>query len=134
MESIGFGAHSEISAYSEAKDKVLDALKNHFRPEFLNRLDEIVVFDVLKPETIREIVTLRTQVVRDRLLLKGIDLQITDSAYNLLAKEGYDPHYGARPLNRLIQTKILNPIVNNEHVYEQEEKFIKKMYDKRISY
>jgi ATP-dependent Clp protease ATP-binding subunit ClpB len=113
MESIGFGAHSGESAYNDAKDKVMDALKNHFRPEFLNRLDEVVVFDVLSQETIRQIVTLRTQIVRDRLLLKGIDLQITDAAYNYLAKTGYDPHYGARPLNRLIQTKILNPIATH---------------------
>jgi len=113
MESIGFNDHNQEIAYKDTKDKVLDALKNHFRPEFLNRLDEVIVFDVLSPETIREIVTLRTQVVRDRLLLKGIDLQITDGAYKLLAKEGYDPHYGARPLNRLIQTKILNPIATH---------------------
>ncbi len=113
MESIGFNDHNQTSAYNDVKDKVLDALKNHFRPEFLNRLDEVIVFDVLSPETIREIVTLRTQVVRDRLLLKGIDLQINDAAYKLLAKLGYDPHYGARPLNRLIQTKILNPIATH---------------------
>lgn len=113
MESLGFGAHSQITAYEDAKDRVMEALKNHFRPEFLNRLDEIVMFDVLSPEMIREIVTLRTQVVRDRLLTKGINLVISAGAYNLLAKEGYDPHYGARPLNRLIQTKILNPIASH---------------------
>ncbi len=113
MESIGFGSHSQASAYNDAKDKVMDSLKNHFRPEFLNRLDEVVVFDVLSPETIREIVSLRTQAVRDRLLTKGIDLQISETAYAYLAKEGYDPHYGARPLNRLIQTKILNPIATH---------------------
>ncbi len=118
MESIGFGSYTETSAYDDAKEKVMDSLKNHFRPEFLNRLDEIVVFDVLSPVTIREIVTLRTQSVRDRLLTKGIDLQITDGAYSYLAKQGYDPHYGARPLNRLIQTKILNPIATHIIAHE----------------
>lgn len=118
MESVGFGNYNNNSAYNDAKDRVLESLKNHFRPEFLNRLDEIVVFDVLSPETIRNIVTLRTQVVRDRLLTKGIDLQITDAAYTYLAKQGYDQHYGARPLNRLIQTKILNPIASHIIAHE----------------
>ncbi len=113
MESIGFGAYNQNTAYNDAKDRVMDALKNHFRPEFLNRLDEIVMFDVLSPESIREIVNIRTQIIRDRLLTKGISLTITDGAYSYLAKEGYDPHYGARPLNRLIQTKILNPVASH---------------------
>ncbi len=113
MESIGFGTYNQNTAYNDAKDRVMDALKNHFRPEFLNRLDEIVMFDVLSPESIREIVNIRTQIIRDRLLTKGISLTITDGAYSYLAKEGYDPHYGARPLNRLIQTKILNPVASH---------------------
>ncbi len=113
MESIGFGAYNQNTAYNDAKDRVMDALKNHFRPEFLNRLDEIVMFDVLSPESIREIVNIRTQIIRDRLLTKGINLNITDGAYEYLAKEGYDPHYGARPLNRLIQTRILNPVASH---------------------
>jgi ATP-dependent Clp protease ATP-binding subunit ClpB len=113
MESIGFGSYNQNTAYNDAKDRVMDALKNHFRPEFLNRLDEIVMFDVLSPESIREIVNIRTQIIRDRLLTKGISLTITDGAYSYLAKEGYDPHYGARPLNRLIQTKILNPVASH---------------------
>jgi ATP-dependent Clp protease ATP-binding subunit ClpB len=113
MESIGFGTYNQNTAYNDAKDRVMDALKNHFRPEFLNRLDEIVMFDVLSPESIREIVNIRTQIIRDRLLTKGINLNITDGAYEYLAKQGYDPHYGARPLNRLIQTKILNPVASH---------------------
>ena len=113
MESIGFGAYNQNTAYNDAKDRVMDALKNHFRPEFLNRLDEIVMFDVLSPEVIRQIVNIRTQIIRDRLLTKGINLNITDGAYDYLAKEGYDPHYGARPLNRLLQTKILNPVASH---------------------
>lgn len=110
MESLGFHTGGKKQEYQGMKEKVLETLKNHFRPEFLNRLDETIVFDVLSPETIREIVVLRTQSVRDRLLTKGIFLEIREEAYNYLAKEGYSQHYGARPLNRLIQTKILNPI------------------------
>ena len=110
MESIGFSNNSEKENYGQIKEKVIEALKDHFRPEFINRLDEIIVFDILSPEAIAEIVGLRIQVVKDRLLAKGIDFSINEEAINYLAKEGYDPRYGARPLNRLIQNKILNPL------------------------
>ena len=112
MESIGFSNNSEREDYSKTKEKVTEALKDHFRPEFLNRLDEIIVFDILSEEAIKEIVGLRIQVVKDRLMAKGIDFKISDEAIFYLAKEGYDPHYGARPLNRLIQNKILNPVAS----------------------
>ncbi|MEI6316633.1 MAG: AAA family ATPase [bacterium] len=110
MESIGFTNNSAKNDYSQVKGKVLEALKDHFRPEFLNRIDEIVLFDVLSKESIRNIVNIRTKVVSDRLLTKGITLEITNEALDLMASQGYDPHYGARPLNRLIQSKILNPV------------------------
>jgi len=110
MESIGFSNNTDREDYSRTKEKVLEALKDHFRPEFLNRLDEIIVFDILSPEAIKEIVNLRIKVVKDRLEAKGVNFQISDQALALLAQEGYDPHYGARPLNRLIQNKILNPV------------------------
>ena len=91
----------------------MEALKDNFRPEFLNRIDEIVVFDILSQEAIREIVNLRIKVVQDRLTGKGIDFEITQEALSYLAKEGYNPHYGARPLNRLIQNKILNSVASH---------------------
>ncbi|MDQ5954828.1 MAG: ATP-dependent Clp protease ATP-binding subunit ClpB [Patescibacteria group bacterium] len=112
MESIGFSNNSANQDYSQMKEKVMESLKDHFRPEFINRLDEIIVFDILSPEAIKEIVNIRIQVVRDRLLTKGIGLNISDDALSYLAKEGYDPHFGARPLNRLIQNKILNPVAS----------------------
>jgi ATP-dependent Clp protease ATP-binding subunit ClpB len=112
MESIGFSNNSRKEDYSNMKEKVMETLKDSFRPEFLNRLDEIIVFDVLSPEAIQEIVKLRIKVVEDRLTAKGINFRIADEALAYLAKEGYDPHYGARPLNRLIQTKILNPVAS----------------------
>jgi ATP-dependent Clp protease ATP-binding subunit ClpC len=112
MEAIGFSNNSKKTDYSNMKEKVLEALKDNFRPEFLNRLDEIVVFDVLSEEAIKGIVDLRMEVVKDRLNSKGINLEITEEALSLLAKEGYDPHFGARPLNRLIQSKILNPVAS----------------------
>jgi ATP-dependent Clp protease ATP-binding subunit ClpA len=110
MESIGFSNNSVKNDYSNMKEKVMEALKDNFRPEFLNRLDEIIVFDVLSEESLKEIVNLRIKVVADRLGSKGINFEINNDALTYLAKEGYDPHYGARPLNRLIQNKILNPV------------------------
>ncbi len=112
MESIGFTNNSVSHDYESVKGKVLDALKEQFRPEFLNRIDEIVLFDVLSKESIRDIVSLRTKIVADRLATKGISLEISNEALDILAKEGYDPHFGARPLNRLIQSKILNPVAS----------------------
>jgi len=112
MESIGFSNNSDKQDYSNMKEKVMEAMKDHFRPEFINRLDEIIVFDILSEEAIKEIVNLRMKVVKDRLLAKDIDFKVSDEALSYLAKEGYNPHYGARPLNRLIQNKILNPVAN----------------------
>ena len=112
MESIGFSNNSAGDDYTDTKEKVMGALKDHFRPEFLNRIDEIVLFDILSEESIRQIVDLRIKVVKDRLDSKGISFEISEEAFAYLAKEGYNPHYGARPLNRLIQNKILNPVAS----------------------
>ena len=112
MESIGFSNNSQKQDYGSMKEKVTEALKDNFRPEFLNRLDEIIVFDVLSETALKEIVNLRIKVVVDRLKTKGINFEISDGALFYLAKEGYDPHYGARPLNRLIQNKILNSVAS----------------------
>jgi ATP-dependent Clp protease ATP-binding subunit ClpB len=113
MESIGFSNSSKKQDYGNMKEKVMEALKDSFRPEFLNRLDEIIVFDVLSETALKKIVNLRIQVVVDRLQAKGIGFEIDDGALSYLAKEGYDPHYGARPLNRLIQNRILNRVASH---------------------
>lgn len=112
MESIGFSNKTDKEDYSNMKEKVLESMKDYFRPEFINRLDEIIVFDILSEEAIKEIVKLRVKTVKDRLEEKEIGLLVSDEALSYLAREGYDPHYGARPLNRLIQTKILNPVAS----------------------
>jgi ATP-dependent Clp protease ATP-binding subunit ClpC len=117
METIGFTNNSANEDYSQTKEKVMGSLKDHFRPEFLNRIDEIILFDILTTEAIKSIVDIRISLVRERLLAKGISLDISDEALSYLAKEGYNPHYGARPLNRLIQTKILNPVAT--HIIEK---------------
>ena len=113
MEKIGFAAdNSEKTQYADAKNKVLESLKDHFRPEFLNRLDEVIVFDILSKESIKEIVKLQVDIVEKRLKDKEIKLILSDTVLEHLAKEGYSPQYGARPLKRLIQSKILTPIAS----------------------
>ena len=94
----------------EMKDKIKTALENRFRPEFLNRLDEIIIFNPLSPEEIKNIVKIQIELTAKRLAGKGINLKITEPALSFLAKEGYNPNYGARPLKRLIQSKILNKV------------------------
>jgi ATP-dependent Clp protease ATP-binding subunit ClpC len=110
METIGFTNNSSDTEYENTKDEVMNSLKDFFRPEFLNRLDDIVIFDILKEGTIKEIAKIQIGIVADRLALKHITLEVTDEALGYLAKTGFDPHYGARPIKRLIQTKILNPV------------------------
>lgn len=113
MQSIGFGAHeSEEAGYTQAKERVTESLKDYFRPEFLNRLDEIILFDILSPEVIRKIVELQMDIVKKRLAEKDITLQISPEVLAHLAEKGYDTHYGARPLKRLIQNKILTPVAS----------------------
>lgn len=94
----------------ETRDAVLAALKHHFAPEFLNRIDETVVFNRLSRENLRGIVDIRLKEVEARLQEHKIVLEVTDEAKSLLAQKGYDPAYGARPLQRVIQRDILNPL------------------------
>ncbi|MBP9710874.1 MAG: AAA family ATPase [Candidatus Pacebacteria bacterium] len=114
MEQIGFAiaGSSDAQNYVAAKEKVQAALKDYFRPEFLNRIDEIIIFNILSPEAIKDIVNIQVKEVVERLAGKDITLSITPEVYDYLAKEGYNPHYGARPLRRLIQDKILTKIAS----------------------
>jgi len=110
FQKIGFAQGGAAENFEEVRDKINEALKNHFRPEFLNRLDEIIIFNPLSPAVIKEIVGIQLAVVEKRLLDKGIMLRVADEVYDYLAKEGYNPEYGARPLKRLIQNRLLNPL------------------------
>lgn len=112
MQSIGFSNNSFTDDYAQTKERVMDSLKDFFRPEFLNRLDEIVVFDVLSPEIIKDIVQVRVDTVLKRMHAKEITIDLKPAVYAYLADKGYDPQFGARPLNRLIQNTILNKIAN----------------------
>ena len=112
MKTIGFSSDDTKADYEDAKTKVMESLKDYFRPEFLNRLDEIIIFDILSPEAIKEIVKIQIGMTKKRLLEKEIKLTISPEVLAYLAKEGYNPQYGARPLKRIIQNKILTPVAS----------------------
>ncbi len=94
----------------ERNRRVMEALRGHFRPEFLNRIDETIIFDRLTDKEITSIVDIQLKRLLKRLDQQNIRLELTDKAKKFLAKEGYDPAYGARPLKRVIQQQILNPL------------------------
>jgi ATP-dependent Clp protease ATP-binding subunit ClpB len=99
---------------SEARGRlVMDALREHFRPEFLNRVDEIIIFDRLTDEDLKKIVEIQLARLTKRLAQQNITLKLTDSAKTVIAREGYDPVYGARPLKRAIQHLLLDPLSIN---------------------
>ncbi|GMG00530.1 unnamed protein product [[Candida] boidinii] len=94
----------------EAKEQVIDTMKAFYPPEFINRVDDVVVFNRLSKSSLRHIVDLRIDEIQDRLVDRRIQLQLTDEAKEWLTNNGYEPMYGARPLNRLIKRTILNPM------------------------
>jgi ATP-dependent Clp protease ATP-binding subunit ClpB len=99
---------------SEGRSRlVMDALRAHFRPEFLNRVDEIIIFDRLTDEDLKKIVEIQLSRLTKRLAQQNITLKLSDSAKTLIAREGYDPVYGARPLKRAIQRYLLDPLSIN---------------------
>lgn len=98
-------------AKKEIRDaRVNEAVRSHFRPEFLNRIDDIIIFDRLTREDLRQIVEIQLARVKKRLADRRIDLEISDEVKDFLGNEGYDPVYGARPLKRVIQDRLLNPL------------------------
>ncbi|MFZ5634564.1 MAG: ATP-dependent Clp protease ATP-binding subunit [Bacillota bacterium] len=105
--TLGFRAgDQQESGYERMKEKVTEELKRTFRPEFLNRIDEIIVFHALNKEHIKEIVSLMLQEVADRMKENNINLEVTDKVKEYLAGEGFDENYGARPLRRAIQKQV----------------------------
>lgn len=108
--SLGFRPGNSEKDYEDMKDTILGELKYTLRPEFLNRIDEIIVFHALEEEHLSEIVNLMLAEVQGRLAEYGIGIKVTEKAKKLLAAEGYDPAYGARPLRRVIQQKVEDEI------------------------
>ena len=108
--SVGFvKADSEVT-YERMKEKVGEALKQHFRPEFLNRIDEVIVFHELTKQEIIDIVALEASRVSEQLALLGYELELSQPAVLYLAEKGYDPQFGARPLRRAIQRYVEDPL------------------------
>jgi ATP-dependent Clp protease ATP-binding subunit ClpC len=108
--NVGFAKADEAVSYAKMKEKVNDALKSHFRPEFLNRIDDTIVFHELSKPEITLIVDLLIKRVQTQLVAQGIGLELTPEAKLLLADKGYDPTLGARPLRRAIQRLIEDPM------------------------
>jgi len=100
----------EAENAEQREARVMEALRGHFRPEFLNRVDEIIIFDRLSDEDLRKIVEIQIQRVAKRLEENDMHLQVSEAAEEVLAREGYDPVYGARPLKRAIQHSLLDPL------------------------
>ncbi|HZK46409.1 MAG TPA: ATP-dependent Clp protease ATP-binding subunit [Atopostipes sp.] len=105
-KEVGFGAGERKLDHGSMESKIREEMKKHLRPEFLNRMDEAIVFHALGAKELREIVKLLTDDLINQLAEQGIDLRITNAALDIIADAGYDPEYGARPLRRAIQTKV----------------------------
>ncbi|MGD2102565.1 MAG: ATP-dependent Clp protease ATP-binding subunit [Acidimicrobiia bacterium] len=109
-KTVGFHMEDQELTYEHMKERVTEELKKHFRPEFINRLDEIIVFHELTMDELKEIVDLMLERVREQLSTQQLDLVLTDDAKEYLGMEGYDPELGARPLRRAIQRLLEDPL------------------------
>ena len=122
--------------FLEASEKVMEGMRAHFKPEFLNRVDDIIVFNPLAKEQLTKIVELRLRDLRAMLADRKITIELTDAARELLFTEGYDPAYGARPLKRAIQRLIQDPlalkildgeVLHGDHVIAEAEPKLRVM-------
>ena len=112
MQSFGFQSERKecIDGEDEMRNKIQSSLKEQFKPEFLNRIDEIIIFHPLNKKILQQIVDLQINIVQKRLGEKNIKLKISNEAKMYLTQKGYDPIYGARPLKRIIQNEILDEL------------------------
>ncbi|TMF17707.1 MAG: ATP-dependent chaperone ClpB [Chloroflexi bacterium] len=101
---------ASATQWDQVRDAVMAELRVHFRPEFLNRVDDVILFSRLDEEQLRQIVAIQLRGLRDRLAQRKLTLRVSDTAIDVLAREGYDPTYGARPLKRVIQRRLQDPI------------------------
>jgi len=109
--TLGFLKSEEVSEDErEAKREIEKGLKKTFSPEFLNRIDEVIIFHVLTEEEVKKIVDLQMKEISQRLADKGIAIELTEAARDWLAREGYDPQFGARPLRRTLQRRVESPL------------------------
>ena len=109
-EVIGFTQGSEETDYATMRDRILDEAKRRFKPEFLNRLDDVIVFRSLNRANLIEILALEVEKVLERLRKREMELLLDDSAKNFLVEKGYDPSYGARPMRRAVERYLEDPL------------------------
>ncbi len=100
----------EAGSYEQMKERLKVAIEKYFRPEFLNRLDDVIVFHALNKEDLKQIVDIELSKIRARMADRGLELVLTDEAKEYLIAKGYNPDYGARPLRRAIENMIENPL------------------------
>ncbi len=105
-KSVGFGAGNVTDDYAAMSAKIRESLKKSFRPEFLNRIDEIVIFHSLEKDELHQIVKLMAKDIIKRVAERNVTLKITPAAIDVVAKAGFDPEYGARPIRRALQNEI----------------------------
>lgn len=115
MSNLGFSTSDEeefVSKENDFKQKVQGALKERFRPEFLNRIDDIIVFNPLTQKDIEKIVDVQLEQIKERLAAKGFQIEIGSGLKEHIVKNGFDPEYGARPIRRVIQKMILDKMAD----------------------
>lgn len=105
-----YNEYNKEDKIAEAKAGVMELLRHTIRPEFLNRIDDVMMFTPLSRENVKEIVTIQFKAIKTNLAEQGVELNITDEALDWLAQLGYDPQFGARPLKRVLQKRILNEL------------------------
>ena len=116
--NVGFTKADEAMSYARMRDKVMDSLKNHFRPEFLNRIDEVIVFHELAKNEVMQMVDLMLKRLTGQLEAQGLGIELTQAAKEFLAEKGYDPQLGARPLRRAIQ-RLIEDALSEKILYKQ---------------
>ena len=116
--NVGFTKADEAMSYARMRDKVMDSLKNHFRPEFLNRIDEVIVFHELAKSEVMQMVDLMLKRLTSQLEAQGLGIELTQAAKEFLSEKGYDPQLGARPLRRAIQ-RLIEDALSEKILYKQ---------------